>query len=135
MDATLRRAVETARRNALSLMVDHVKVWRDGIGPAKEDEWGRVTPPPPTLVYEGPAKAQNDRTYPAGPDVGSVARVTTTVSSVHLPYGTTGVRPGDVCEWTEALNPRLVGVKVRLRSDEDKTWQTAVRFNVQEVIE
>lgn len=133
MDAALRQAVETARRNALSLMVDHVKVWRDGVGPAQEDEWGRVTPPPPTLVYEGPAKAQNDRTYPSTPDVAGAARVATVVSAVHFPYGTTAVRAGDVCEWITSENPRLVGTRVRLRVDEDKTWQTAVRFNAEEV--
>lgn len=131
----IQEAASRSRAHAESLMQDRVRVWRASPKGPSEGEWGSSTPAPPTLVYEGRAKAQNDRTYPSSPDVGDTARVTLMIAAVHFPYGTTAIQSGDVCEWVSSVNPRLVGRKVLLRVDEDKTWQTAVRMNVQEVIE
>lgn len=131
--AKIEEAIARGRAHAESLMRDTVRVWRD-TGESTTDPWGVVTPAPPVLVYEGPAKAQNDRTYPASPDIGSVAQVTQMVSHVHFPHGTTAVRSGDVVEWVSSVNPRLVGRKVRVSVDQDKTWNTAARFNVSEVV-
>lgn len=133
--AEIATVIARGRTAAEVLMTDTVRVWRESPDPPSTDEWGRLTPAPPSLVYEGPAKAQNDRTYPSSPDLGDVARLLLIVSAVHFPYGTTTVHSGDICEWAASSNPRLVDQKVRLRVDEDKTWQTAVRFNVVEVIE
>ena len=132
--AKIAEAIALGRVNAESLMQDTVRVWRTPIGPPVEDEWGSVTPPEPVVVYEGRAKAQNDRTYPGQNDVGGVARVTAMVSHVHFPHGTTAIRGDDVVEWIESVNPRLVGRKVRISVDQDKTWNTSARFNVAEVV-
>lgn len=115
-------------------MMDRVRVWRASAEPDVVDDWGQVTPAPPELVYDGPAKAQNDRTYPGQHAVGDVSRVTAMVSHVHFPHGTTAVRGDDVVEWIDSVNPRLVGRKVRISVDQDKTWNTAARFNVSEVV-
>lgn len=127
-------AVALGRIHAESLMTDSVKVWRASTEPPTEGEWGEVIPAPPLLVYEGKAKGQNDRTYPNSPNVADVARVTLMVAHVHFPHGTTAVRPGDVVEWIDSQNPRLIGRKVRIRVDSDKTWNTSVRMNVEEVV-
>lgn len=136
MDFALRiqEAVTRGRIFAESLMLDSVVVWRDGEGEPTVDEWGVITPPPPVVVYEGAAKSQNDRTYPSAPTVADSSTVTEMVSHVHFPHGTSDVRSGDVVEWVSSLNPRLVGRKVRVEVDMDKTWNTALRMNVVEVV-
>lgn len=118
-------------------MTDMVRVWRP-TGKSTTNGRGKVVDEL-VLVYGdpdtgGPAKLQNDASYPSSPDVGSVARVTARVAQVHFPYGTTNVESGDVVEFVSSKNPRLPGVRMRLRSDEDKTHTTAVRMNVQEVL-
>lgn len=132
-DAMLGRARAAARE----LMVDTVRVWRP-TGRTTTNGRGKVIDEM-ELVYgtadEGwPAKAQNDASYPSSPDVGTVARTIARVAQVHFPYGTTEVQTGDVAEFVTSENPRLVGARMRLRADEDKTWTTAVRMNVQEVL-
>ena len=132
--AKIAEAVTLSRINAESLMTDHVQVWRASTEPPTEGDWGEVTPAPPVLVYEGKAKGQNDRTYPNSPNVAESARVTLMVAHVHFPHGTTSIQSGDVVEWVSSQNPRLVGRKVRLRVDSDKTWNTSVRMNVEETV-
>ena len=53
---------------------------------------------------------------------------------LHLPYGTTGLSPGDVAEITAATDPNLKGRKFRLLNmQSEKTHATACRWNVKEV--
>lgn len=129
--------LERGRAAAFALMTDRVRVWRP-TGRSTTDGRGKVVDEL-ALVWgdpkEGsPAKAQNDASYPSSPDVGTVGRVTARVAQVHFPYGTTEVQTGDIAEFVSSKNPRLVGVRMRLRADEDKTHTTAVRMNVQEVL-
>lgn len=124
--------LERGRAAARALMVDTVRVWRP-TGESTTNGRGKVVQIM-EQVYEGPGKAQNDASYPSSPDVGTVARAVTRVAQVHFPYGTTEVQSGDIAEFVTSENPRLVGARMRLRADEDKTWTTAVRMNVQEVL-
>lgn len=131
-------AVERGRVNAESLMTDTVRVTRSPppLEPGEEpptDEWGNILEPDPVTVYEGRGKFQHSDPYPSQPDAGE-ARWVMGVRQVHLPYGTTSARSGDVAECVSSQNPRLVGLKVRLRIDGDKSWTTAVRFNAQETV-
>lgn len=130
--------LERGRAAARALMTDRVRVWRptgrsttNGRGKVV-DELALVWGDP---VEGSPAKAQNDASYPSSPDVGSVGRVTQRVAQVHFPYGTVEVQTGDVAEFVSSDNPRLPGSRMRLRADEDKTHTTAVRMNVQEVLQ
>lgn len=128
-------AVERGRVNAEQLMTDTVRVTRPP-GPDAEpesDEWGNIVEPEALVVYEGKGKFQHSDPYPSQPDAAE-SRWVTGVRQVHLPYGTDVVRSGDVAECVASQNTRLVGLKVRLRIDGDKTWTTAVRFNAQEVL-
>lgn len=116
-------------------MTDSVRVTRaDPDGVPVWDADGNVLEPPPLVVYEGRGKFQHSDPYPSTPD-GGEARWTTGVRQVHLPVGTTSVQSGDVVECVASRNERLVGLKVRVRIDGDKTWATAVRFNVIETIQ
>lgn len=137
MDFALRIAEAVARgqANAESLMTDTVRVIRadpdDEVG---WDEDGNVIEPEPLVIYEGKAKFQHSDPYPSTPG-GGEARWTTGVRQVHFPIGTTTVQTGDITECVASRNERLVGLVVRLRIDGDKTWTTAVRFNVIETIQ
>ncbi|WP_270409492.1 DUF6093 family protein [Brachybacterium paraconglomeratum] len=129
------RTIRIGQRMAESLMTDSVRVTRaDPDGVPGWDEDGNVLEPPPLVVYEGRGKFQHSDPYPSTPDAGE-ARWTTGVRQVHLPVGTTAVQSGDVVECVESRNERLVGLRVRVRIDGDKTWTTAVRFNVVEVVQ
>lgn len=135
--AQIEAVLERGRAAALVLMSDRVRVWR-ATGRSTTDGRGKVVDEL-ELVYGdpdegGPAKAQNDASYPGSPDVGDVGRATTRVAQVHFPHGTTAVQTGDIAEFVSSKNPRLPGARMRLRADEDKTHTTAVRMNVQEVL-
>lgn len=137
MDLTpmIREAQQRGRVHAESLMTDTVRITRspDPSAPPAHDEWGNILEPKPVTVYEGAGKFQHSDPYPSSPDAGE-ARWVMGVRQVHLPYGTTSVRSGDIAECVSSQNTRLVGLKVRLRIDGDKTWTTAVRFNTVEVV-
>lgn len=136
MDFSVKIAEAVARSqvHARSLMTDRVRVRRadPGVEPGY-DEWGNLLEPEGAVVYDGPGKFQHSDPYPSTPDAGE-ARWVLGVRQVHFPFGTEVVRSGDVAECVESQNTRLVGLKVRLRIDGDKTWTTAVRFNAQEVV-
>lgn len=135
LSVAIQEAVTRGQQHAESLMTDRVRVTRaDPDGTPSWDEDGNVLEPPPLVVYEGRGKFQHSDPYPSTPD-GGEARWTTGVRQVHLPVGTTSVQSGDVVECVESRNERLVGLKVRVRIDGDKTWTTAVRFNVVEVVQ
>lgn len=128
------RTIRIGQRMAESLMTDTVRVTRadPGAEPGWDDD-GNLIEPEPLLVYEGRAKFQHSDPYPATPDGGG-ARWTTGVRQVHFPIGTTAVQTGDIVTCTASRNARVVGLVVRVRIDGDKTWTTAVRFNVIETI-
>lgn len=129
------RTIRLGQRMAESLMADTVRVTRaDPDAEPGWDEDGNVLEPEPLIVYEGRAKFQHSDPYPSTPDAGE-ARWTAGVRQVHFPIGTTAVQTGDVTECVASRNERLVGLKVRVRIDGDKTWTTAVRFNVLEVVQ
>ena len=129
------RTIRIGQRMAEQLMVDQVRVTRaDPDAEPGWDEDGNVIEPPPLVVFEGRGKFQHSDPYPSTPDAGE-ARWTAGVRQVHLPVGTTSVQSGDVVECVASRNERMVGLKVRVRIDGDKTWTTAVRFNVVEVVQ
>ena len=135
LSVAIQEAVTRGQQHAESLMTDSVRVTRaDPDGVPVWDADGNVVEPPPLVVYEGRGKFQHSDPYPSLPDAGE-ARWTTGVRQVHLPVGTTSVQSGDVVECVASRNERLVGLKVRVRIDGDKTWTTAVRFNVVEVVQ
>ena len=52
---------------------------------------------------------------------------------LHFPYGTAGLRAGDVAEVTDSTNPLLTGRRFRLISPQsEKSHATACRWNAKE---
>lgn len=131
----IQEAITRGQQHASSLMLDRVRVTRaNPDGEPTWDEDGNILEPEPLVVYEGRGKFQHSDPYPSTPQ-GGEARWVTGVRQVHFPVGTTSVQTGDIVECVASQNQRLVGLKVRVRIDGDKTWTTAVRFNVLETVQ
>ena len=88
-------------------------------------------------VYEGSCKVQTSGGLASEQTEGSAAQAMGAVSLVwslyvHFPYGTPGLRAGDVVEVTESANPLLAaGGQARLASRREDA-RTACRWNVKE---
>ena len=125
-----------ARRNAESLMVDRCTVSRPGESTTDPDTG--LTATTVRRVYQGRCKVQTSGGLASEQTEGSVAQAMGAVSLVwsmyiHFPYGTAGLRAGDVVEVTESANPLLVGRRLRLVSPQsEKTHATACRWNAKE---
>lgn len=124
------------RQLAESLMTDQCRVTHMG-KPVTDPETGLVAPAANT-VYEGKCKVQTSGGLASENVEGSAAQTMGAVSLVwslyvHFPYGTPGLRAGDVVEVTESANPLLAGRRLRLVSPQsEKTHATACRWNVKE---
>lgn len=125
-----------ARANAESLMTDRCVVTRPG-DTTTDPETG-LPNTGDTKVYEGRCKVQTSGGLASEQTEGSAAQNMGAVSLVwslyvHFPYGTAGLRAGDVVEVTESTNPLLKGRRLRLVSPQsEKTHATACRWNVKE---
>lgn len=128
--------LERARGNAESLMTDECTVTRPG--EAVTDPATGVVKPASMQVYAGRCKVQTSGGLASENVEGSAAQTMGAVSlvwslCVHFPYGTPGLRAGDVVEVTESANPLLAGRRLRLVSPQsEKTHATACRWNVKE---
>ena len=89
-------------------------------------------------MYAGKCKVQTSGGLASEQTEGSAAQAMGAVSLVwslyvHFPYGTAGLRAGDVVEVTESTNPLLKGRRLRLVSPQsEKTHATACRWNAKE---
>lgn len=125
-----------ARANAECLMTDRCVVTRPGVTTTDPDTG--LTTTGKEKVYEGRCKVQTSGGLASEQTEGSAAQNMGAVSLVwslyvHFPYGTPGLRAGDVVEVTESANPLLVGRRFRLVSPQsEKTHATACRWNVKE---
>ena len=128
--------LERARGNAESLMTDECTVVRPS-GAVTDPATGEVRPDN-SHVYAGHCKVQTSGGLASENTGSSAAQAMGAVSLVwslyvHFPYGTPGLRAGDVVEVTESANPLLVGRRLRLVSPQsEKTHATACRWNVKE---
>lgn len=125
-----------ARANAEDLMTDQCVVTRPGESTTDPD-----TGLPDTgteQVYQGKCKVQTSGGLASEQTEGSAAQAMGAVSLVwslymHFPFGTSGLRAGDVVEVTESVNQLLIGRRLRLVSPQsEKTHATACRWNVKE---
>lgn len=125
-----------ARRDAEGLMTDLCTVTRPGESTTDPD-----TGLPNTgteQVYQGKCKVQTGGGLASEQTEGSAAQNMGAVSLVwslymHFPFGTDGLRAGDVAEITESANPLLKGRRLRLVSPQsEKTHATACRWNAKE---
>lgn len=125
-----------ARANAESLMTDRCVVTRPG-DTTTDPETG-LPNTGTERVYEGRCKVQTSGGLASEQTEGSAAQNMGAVSLVwslymHFPFGTDGLRAGDVAEITESANPLLKGRRLRLVSPQsEKTHATACRWNAKE---
>jgi hypothetical protein len=121
------------RNLANSLMVDTIR-FTEATGSLTFDEnTGLETVGSPTVVYEGPCKIQRQRVAPQNPDAGE-RTVTVEQMEVHIPVEATEPKIGCIGTITvAALDPALVGRKVRVTGLFHKTWATSRRLRVEEV--
>jgi len=127
---TLARTLErTMRPNAESLMRDTVRVERV-VGTVDEltGEAERA------IVYEGPAKLQNQNQYESRPESGGHTYVVQR-SLVHFPVGSFQMANGDLCTFVASLAPFIVGQQYRLTGEAPyKTYETAYRVYADQIV-
>ena len=97
------------------------------------DEDGN-TVPEMVAVWSGPGKVQSQQSYPSQPEVGG-GTITLAVFEVHIPVGAdVSPRVDDVFVVEASRDQALTGSRFRVRVDPSKTWRTARRYNVEEVV-
>lgn len=97
--------------------------------PEMETVW-----PPPEDPGRGRGKTQSQQSYPSQPEAGG-GTTTLAVFEVHISARDPFVVLVDdefVVDTSQDL--ALVGTRFRVRVDPSKTWRTARRFNVEEVV-
>lgn len=125
-----------ARANSEDLMTDQCVVTRPG-DTTTDPETG-LPNTGTEKVYEGRCKVQTSGGLASEQTEGSAAQNMGAVSLVwslymHFPFGTDGLRAGDVAEITESANPLLKGRRLRLVSPQsEKSHATACRWNAKE---
>jgi hypothetical protein len=105
-------------------------------GVTTDPDTGVVSPAYGDPVYSGRCKLQQMRgSFPSTPE-GGEHRWSVGPLEVHLPVaGTAGVAVGHVVEVAESFDPDNVGRVFRVRGGDRKTFATAVRFQVEEVLD
>jgi hypothetical protein len=128
-------AVRRGQVAAVRLMVDTCVIRRRGPEVTNPDT-GVVTPTW-TQIYNGPCKLQESAGFGAAgtePQAGE-HKFVLQGWRLHLPIAETGPTDGDVAEVTTAgVDPDLVGRRYRLGGDFAKTFATARRIQVEEVV-
>jgi hypothetical protein len=126
-------AVLRGRVAAERLMTDTVSITRV-TGSSTNSETGVVTPTTST-IYTGAAKVQQGGVPIGQPrDLGE-ASVQLVHLQLHIPVSATGVRVDDIATVTAStLDPDLVGRVFNIRSVAHKSYLTARRMDIEEVL-
>jgi len=126
-------AIAAGRRAALKGMTDTWLVYRVGL------EWSDAAGADvetTTTVYVGPGKLQSYESYEQTPNAGG-HEYTVMRPHLHLPLGVEAadVAPKDVAVCTASVaDAAMVGVELTIEGRQLKTYMTARRFPVSEVI-
>jgi hypothetical protein len=125
--------VLAGRRQAEALMVDRCTI-RPVTATATNPTTGVVSSTLGAAVYTGKCKIQSMKPFRTSPAAGE--RVWTIgPDDIHLPVtGTAAVGTGQIVEITSSPDPANVGRKFRVHSGDRKTFQTAIRLFVEEVL-
>jgi len=111
-------------------MIDTCEVRRKSGGLPVTDEDGNVTMPS-EVVYSGPCKIQTGVPQAHNPEAGE-HQFTVETLQLHVPVGA-GLITGDLVNITDALDPNVQGLKLRLVELARGTFKTAARWNVEAV--
>jgi hypothetical protein len=125
-------AVLAGRREAEALMVDACDVMRPG-DPITDPETGNVTPGS-TFVYSGKCKVQQTISQASNPTAGEHS-FTVQDSRVDFPVSAGPLQVSDTVTVTASvLDPQLVGREFRVAELFHKSYATAQRTRVEEVV-
>jgi len=126
-------AVLAGRREAEALMLDECTVTRPG-DPVTDPDTGTVTPGS-TPVYSGPCKVQQTISQASNPSAGG-HQFTVQDSRVDFPVSAGPLQVSDSVTITaSALDPQLVGRTFRVAELFHKSFATAQRTRVEELVE
>ena len=126
------QAIRDGRAAAESLMVDACRVERPG-ELVTDAETGDVTPGY-SAVYEGACKVQAASSVVSSPDAGEHSWAVQQLQ-VHVPVSVGPVQTDDVVTVTASVYaPHLVGRAFRVAGLAAKSWATAQRLIVEEVV-
>lgn len=132
---TLTGALPELQAMAESLMIDTGKAERQTSETAQDPDTGTVAPIMTTLFADEPCKIQMRQVTSLAAEAGGRTVVTQRLE-LHLSVSTEDLRYGDI--WTlTAVGPRSrsrVGRKVKILGPADKTLQTALRYEVEEML-
>jgi hypothetical protein len=134
-------AITQGRQSAEAGMLDDCRITRGGGATTIDPATGLPVTTSPTTVYGGTGDHTQDRcklqTTDLKPSYESSGEhaYTLTRMELHIPVGAGPVKPGDDVEITaSALDARNVGRKFRISAGFSKTYATAQRLPVEEVI-
>jgi hypothetical protein len=123
------------RAEAESLMADTCTIRAASTTGTWDENTGTYPEVPGSVLYQGKCKRQFERarqeTIVAAGDHNAVIRIT----SLHIPVSAPRIEAGAVVVMTGCPNdPASVGSKFRVQGPGMKTWATAQRLNVLEVV-
>jgi hypothetical protein len=103
--------------------------------PGHPTDPGKAVPEYGPTVYEGKCKIQNQRGYPSNPDAGGHSW-TLGPLHLHLPVeGTAAVATGQLVEILTSFDGSNTGRRFRIRIGDRKTFQSALRVLIEEVVD
>lgn len=121
------------RRDAESLMVDTVTIRAESTTGSMDPETGEHTSTPGAVRYQGKGKFQDRQVQERGAESGAHEFITVR-QEVHIPVGVK-VLEGDVVTWDASPNdPSNVGRVFRVAAPQGKSWSTAQRVPVDEIV-
>lgn len=129
------RLVVRGRKAAERLMVDTCRIRPVTGHTTNPADPGEVVATYGAAVYEGKCKIQNQRIrYPSNPEAGEHS-FTVGQTELHVPVAGSGaIATGQVAEILTALDDANVGRVFRVRIGDRKTYQSAIRLLVEEVV-
>lgn len=123
-------ALLAGRRAAEALMTDRCRITR----PSGDVDPLTGQPVNPALVYEGRCKVQTYEPHESLPEAGGAQWVVQRYG-LHIPAAAPQVRVDDeALILSSALYPQMVGTKRRIAALLKKTWATAQRLGLEEVV-
>lgn len=129
---TAASAIRAGQRAALAIMTDAVTIARVG-EPVTDLDTGEVVSTE-TEIYSGPGRIQTYEAQEANPNAGG-SIWTQQRYAAHVPVGSCDPHVGDVVTVVSAsIDPRLAGRRYRVVALLHKTFPTAYRLGVEELL-
>ena len=133
--ATVTGVLPELRTMAESLMVDTGSAKRPTGESVQDASTGTQTPTYTTIIASSKCKIQARALVVTTPEVaGRTAAIERL--ELHLPVGSTALKAGDIWTLTAVgtLSSSRVGRTLRVMGPADKTFQTALRYQVEEIV-